>query len=391
MRLFFLGLGVLLLNVLWGCSALDRLNNKLETPDATPAESTSKHYQEMLEQLQVDYIQLRDQVQVLESQLEEQTQARLALQEQIEKSEKQWQTNFELMERSVEENLKGTQDQITEITKHPKEEKIPTPNYSSSRDSSNKPVKTTPNEATSSPGLIEDYSLFSQPKGQTSANASIPPPLLSPRSVSRSASAKQEVAAPRPLPPPPQNDVLDETKTKAAPNPPPEETDAPVAVASLVTEEMPGEFDDPVLNESSSPRVLKRNPGVKRLYNQGMSALIQRNYVDAIQSFKNFTKQFPDDFDSDNAYYWIGYSYYKLNQTKQAGEAFREILKHYEHRPTSQGYKTPDAIYMLGKLAEQDNLTEQAQYYYRQVIERFPDSTSGKNASKDLKILLGTP
>ncbi|SVE32807.1 uncharacterized protein METZ01_LOCUS485661, partial [marine metagenome] len=57
----------------------------------------------------------------------------------------------------------------------------------------------------------------------------------------------------------------------------------------------------------------------------------------------------------------------------------------YVHRPTSQGYKTPDAIYMLGKISERrsDNVT--VGYYYRTVIARYPGSVAAKNATRDLE------
>ena len=114
---------------------------------------------------------------------------------------------------------------------------------------------------------------------------------------------------------------------------------------------------------------MKRHPGVKRLYNQGMTAIIQQDYSEAIQHFQNFVRQFPDDSDSDNAYYWIGHAYYKLGQYRKADGAFREVLRKYEHRPTTQGYKTPDTIFMLGKLAQEQEEDKRAIYYFEEVIK----------------------
>jgi tol-pal system protein YbgF len=115
-----------------------------------------------------------------------------------------------------------------------------------------------------------------------------------------------------------------------------------------------------------------------------MTAVIQKDHPQAILVFENFTKRFPDNLDSDNAFYWIGRSYFELNEFKKAEEAFRKVLTRYEHRPTSQGYKTPDSIYMLGKLSVKLNLEQRAVYYFEEVIKRFPGSAAARNAERDL-------
>jgi len=145
------------------------------------------------------------------------------------------------------------------------------------------------------------------------------------------------------------------------------------------------DFFDPDLNIPEAPFILIRHPGVKKIYNQGMTAVIQKNHEQAILIFKNFTKRFPDNLDSDNAYYWIGRSHMELNDLKKAEMAFRKVLRNYEHRPTSQGYKTPDVIYMLGKLHEKQNLDQRAVYYFEEVIKRFPGSAAARNAERDLE------
>ena len=143
-------------------------------------------------------------------------------------------------------------------------------------------------------------------------------------------------------------------------------------------------FSDPDLNPPDDPFILIRHPGVKKIYNQGMTAIIQKNHDQAILVFENFTERFPEDLDSDNAFYWIGRSHLELNQLKKAEEAFRKVLRLYEHRPTSQGYKTPDAIYMLGKLQALQNLDQRAVYYFEEVVKRFPGSAAARNAERDL-------
>jgi len=153
---------------------------------------------------------------------------------------------------------------------------------------------------------------------------------------------------------------------------------------AAATESIEKNFSDPDLDPPGDPFILIRHPGVKKIYNQGMTAVIKKNHEQAIQVFENFTKRFPNDIDSDNAFYWIGRSHLELNQVDKAEGAFRKVLTLYEHRPTTQGYKTPDSIYMLGKLNQQKNLNQRASYYYKEVIKRFPGSAAAKNAERDL-------
>ena len=147
------------------------------------------------------------------------------------------------------------------------------------------------------------------------------------------------------------------------------------------------EFEDPDLSEPKNPVILIRHPGVKKIYNQGMNEVIQRQHESAIRIFENYVKRFPEDMDSDNALYWIGHSYFQLKQNQKAERAFRKILTGYEHRPTSQGYKTPDAIYMLGKISERRRDPVSSKYYYRTVIARYPGSVAARNATRDLNRL----
>jgi len=147
------------------------------------------------------------------------------------------------------------------------------------------------------------------------------------------------------------------------------------------------EFEDPDLSEPENPVILIRHPGVKKIYNQGMNEVIQRQHESAIRIFENYVKRFPEDMDSDNALYWIGHSYFQLKQNQKAERAFRKILTGYEHRPTSQGYKTPDAIYMLGKISERRRDPVASKYYYRTVIARYPGSVAARNATRDLNRL----
>ena len=85
-------------------------------------------------------------------------------------------------------------------------------------------------------------------------------------------------------------------------------------------------FEDPDLNGPAEPLAQQR-PGIKKLYNQGMSAFIQGDYPEAVDVFEGFVEEFEDDVGIDNAYYWIGYSQFKLGKWDAAESAFRKVYK----------------------------------------------------------------
>lgn len=116
-----------------------------------------------------------------------------------------------------------------------------------------------------------------------------------------------------------------------------------------------------------------------------MTFLIQSQYEPAIQTFKEFLEKYPDDLESDNAEFWIGHAYFQMEKFTQAERFFRNVLKYYSHRPTEEGHKTPDAIYMLGKMLLLQGFSKKAAYYFEQTILSYPDSAAAQNAKESLK------
>ena len=286
---------------------------------------------------------------------------------------KQYEINFSLLEKSVDRRLSQQQNAPKPFPQ--KKEKIVSekPNTVATFQ------KTVISPKTSSP-LIENYSLFSTPKTTN------PPPVSSnktePVTKNEPETTVENTETPKfvPLPLPPVSEIIDETKRTI---PKEQKSQTSQVIAPVVKKP----FDDPDLQEPSDPIVLKRHPGVKKLYNEGMLALTQHQYAKAIKILQSFAKQFPDDFDTDNAYYWMGYAYFELGNFKNAKKSLKLVLRKYEHRPTSQGYKTPDTIYLLGKIALQDKQPAQAKFYYQKVIELFPTSASARKAEGDLSLL----
>jgi len=352
-----------------GCARLDGIFPKLkpqsdeETSQAAHSEATVVAKQEALSeenrQLLEKIEQLNQQVKSLEKQQRKQS-------EDFQLLQQQWETNFNLLERSVEQSLSSDVDDVN-------------------------------------PDSINVQGAESQPSGKTSAAMNVSSDVTLP-ALENYSLLKKPVAVSQKISPTVEEIVVEEPgfaeaeevnhndleDTEDLPDPEArailaEEQETEIAPKkAAATESSENNFTDPDLDPPEDPFILIRHPGVKKIYNQGMTAVIKKNHEQAIQVFENFTERFPNDIDSDNAFYWIGRSHIELNQLVKAEVSFRKVLTLYEHRPTSQGYKTPDSIYMLGKLNQYKNLYQRASYYYREVIKRFPGSAAARNAERDL-------
>ncbi len=326
--------------------------------------------------------ELKEKIQSLETQLIRQEKAFAELQDQ-------WTTNFSLMEKAVSETLRENQQLIAELQQSV--EAIPNTIVASEQPQLG-PALTT-SQVTKKPSTPK-LPTSPKPQGITKPPSSQPPSIPVVEEVSL-ASLQQK---PKPPPLPEVNALIQKEEQIDIP----EQTSQtnltleestngsqPNAAEVVVENELnPVEtFEDPDLNGPAEPLALQRRPGIKKLYNQGMSAFIQGDYPAAVDVFEGFVEEFEDDVDSDNAYYWIGYSQFKLGKWDAAESAFRKVLQNYEHRPTSQGFKTPDAIYMLGKLAETRKQPDRAEYYFKNVLENYPGSAAANNAQEDLRAL----
>lgn len=153
----------------------------------------------------------------------------------------------------------------------------------------------------------------------------------------------------------------------------------------FITTKPKSAWEDPDLKPPTAPINLKIVPGAKKKYQQAFKTYSNRDFKIAIRLFKDFVKRYPSDMDADNSQYWIGQSYYQLDDFLSAEHAFRKVLRNYQHKETRRGYKTPDAILMLGRIYSQRNQPIKGRYYFEQVIARFPTSRSAAKAKREVQ------
>ncbi|MDE0032969.1 MAG: tol-pal system protein YbgF [Deltaproteobacteria bacterium] len=106
------------------------------------------------------------------------------------------------------------------------------------------------------------------------------------------------------------------------------------------------------------------------------------DYSGAIEQFKKFLEKHPDSNLADNAQYWIGESYYALQNFDQAIVEFDLVRKDY---PKSD--KVPAAWLKIGySFAELGNRVD-ARLFLQEVISRFPQSKEAEKAQDKIRSL----
>jgi len=105
------------------------------------------------------------------------------------------------------------------------------------------------------------------------------------------------------------------------------------------------------------------------LYKKGFDAYIKERYEEAMTYFKQYAEQYPESPLADNAIFWCGECYYRMNNYSAAIIWFEKILDQY---PDSD--KAPAALLELVNCYRKIGKYKEAQKYLSELKTRFPDS-----------------
>ena len=141
-----------------------------------------------------------------------------------------------------------------------------------------------------------------------------------------------------------------------------------------------------LLTPPANPIILTRISGAHNLYKKAYSSFVQKNYTNAIDEFHRYIEEYPKDTATDNAFYWIGVTYWYQKNTEIAQKYFAYILQSFKFTPTNKGGKTADAMIMLGRISQPESLKD-AKQYYQKVIALYPQSEASKIAQNLLQKL----
>ncbi len=127
-----------------------------------------------------------------------------------------------------------------------------------------------------------------------------------------------------------------------------------------------------------------------RAYEAAFRLYRKAEYAPAIDRFKGFLQTHPSSDYADNAQFWLGECYFKLDDYEQAVLAFDDVVKRYP-----EGNKVPDALYRqgialmaIGKQTDQrDTYRGAASQIFEKLINEHPDSDRVPEARRQLEKL----
>ncbi|WP_456371963.1 tol-pal system protein YbgF [Thiolapillus sp.] len=126
-----------------------------------------------------------------------------------------------------------------------------------------------------------------------------------------------------------------------------------------------------------------QNPAaIQAEYDQAYAYLhpSRREYKKAIAAFQTFLKKYPASDLADNALYWLGESYYVMQDNANALKAFERVLAEY---PASD--KAAGALLKKGYILDAMGKRAAARDTLQQVQRRYPGSAAASMAKARLK------
>ena len=118
-------------------------------------------------------------------------------------------------------------------------------------------------------------------------------------------------------------------------------------------------------------------------YDIAFAHLRAGRFLESARAFENFIQKYPNNDLTDNAYYWLGESYYVKRQYPQALAAFQTLTESF---PTSA--KAADSLLKIGySYYEMDDFVK-AEENLQKVIDNYPNSSLARLAKNRLRQLL---
>ncbi len=141
-------------------------------------------------------------------------------------------------------------------------------------------------------------------------------------------------------------------------------------------------------SETAGAEGASASPEEVRDYETAFSLYRGGKYADAIDRFQAFLQTHPSSEFADNALFWMGESYFKLNDFEQAAVAFDRVVKRFPN-----GNKVPDALYRQGvSLQEIGTRTGQKSTYgpaacqiFKRIADEYPNSERVAEARRQLE------
>lgn len=125
-----------------------------------------------------------------------------------------------------------------------------------------------------------------------------------------------------------------------------------------------------------------RDPAIENHYQNAFNQLKQGRFNESARAFEDFIQAYPNNELTDNAYYWLGESYYVTRKYPLALAAFQNLEKNF---PLSS--KLADALLKIGYTYHELEDYQQSQAALDKVIQTFPNGSEARLAQNRLNLL----
>jgi tol-pal system protein YbgF len=124
------------------------------------------------------------------------------------------------------------------------------------------------------------------------------------------------------------------------------------------------------------------SPEQQAAYNAAFKSLTNGDYVAASRGFRAYIQQYPDSALAPNAYYWLGESYYVVQNYQLSLQTFQTLLATY---PNSD--KAPDALLKIGYAQAEMKQYDDAKATLTAVMNKYSGTTVARLAQSRLRAI----
>jgi tol-pal system protein YbgF len=115
-------------------------------------------------------------------------------------------------------------------------------------------------------------------------------------------------------------------------------------------------------------------------YEKALAILREGHYGEAATAFNQFLEKYPGSAYSDNAYYWLGETYYVTRDYDRSLASFKQLIGSYPQSP-----KLPGAKLKIGYIYYEKQDWAAARQELSGVVTGYPDSTEARLANDRLQ------
>lgn len=118
--------------------------------------------------------------------------------------------------------------------------------------------------------------------------------------------------------------------------------------------------------------------GERSAYEAAFALTRERDFDNAISSFRDLIENYPGGAYEANSWYWLGELYLALDEPEleESRQAFVQVLERWPDH-----HKVPDALYKLGVVYHQLGEPEEARRYLQQVRDDYAGSSAARLAT----------